>query len=232
MPEGKEVQAMFGSIAPRYDRANHWLSLGIDYYWRYRLMQAVKRLNPKVVVDLATGSGDVAFCLRKHLPAGTTITGLDFCEPMLAEARAKQVQLPDSQKVSFAFGDCLALPIASQSVDALTISFGLRNLQDRAAGLQEMHRVLKPGSGRLYILEFSQPYPWLSPLYKTYLHTLLPKLAGWITGKANAYEYLGSSIDQFPNHTTLTKEILQAGFEHVQVHRLTGGIVAIHEAWA
>ena len=131
--------------------------------------------------------------------------------------------------VRFAPGDGLNLPLASATQDAATISFGLRNLADRARGLSELRRVLRPG-GRLYILEFSQPYRWFRPLYYLYLRNLLPHVAGWVTGDRAAYDYLNASIGAFPDHEALGREIRAAGFQCVSARRLTLGIVALHEA--
>jgi demethylmenaquinone methyltransferase/2-methoxy-6-polyprenyl-1,4-benzoquinol methylase len=150
---------MFGRIARRYDAANFVLSGGIDTWWRKRLVAAVRAAAPHDVLDLATGSGDVAFALSRELPAATKIVGMDFCQPMLDQAVAKKKAAGARafDNITFRQGDGLALPSPDASFDAVTISFGLRNLADRACGLREMHRVLRPG-GRLVVLEFSQPH--------------------------------------------------------------------------
>jgi demethylmenaquinone methyltransferase/2-methoxy-6-polyprenyl-1,4-benzoquinol methylase len=125
-------------------------------------------------------------------------------------------------------GDCLALPFADESFDLITIAFGLRNLSDRAKGLSEMRRVLRPG-GRLIVLEFSQPYIWFRPFYYLYLRGVLPWVARWLTGDRNAYLYLGSSISEFPDRAGLVQEIEQSGFSNVQAKALTFSIVSLHE---
>jgi demethylmenaquinone methyltransferase/2-methoxy-6-polyprenyl-1,4-benzoquinol methylase len=180
------------------------------------------------VLDLATGSGDVALALRKKLPAESRITGLDFCEPMLEKARQKRdlLKLPEDQN-PFLEGDCLALPFPENSFDLVTISFGLRNLADRELGLSEMLRVLKPG-GRLIVLEFTQPYLWFSPFYYLYLKGFLPWMARLVTGDKDAYLYLGSSISSFPDRPKLSKELEQAGFSQVRATPMTFSIVALH----
>jgi demethylmenaquinone methyltransferase/2-methoxy-6-polyprenyl-1,4-benzoquinol methylase len=221
---------MFSGISGRYDSANHILSGGIDWYWRYRLVSAVRRHNPCAVADLATGSGDVAFALRKKLPPACPIHALDFCEPMLEVARQKQSAKPQAGELSFAFGDCLNLPLADNSVEAVTIAFGLRNLEDRHKGLMEMRRILKPGTGALFVLEFTQPDKWLKPFYRFYLQSILPSIAKWATGNRDAYEYLVGSINEFPHKSALADEIRQAGFENVTATGLTGSIVALHVA--
>jgi len=230
MPDPAEIATMFGRIAPRYDLANRLLSAGADRGWRRRLVAAVSRAEPQVVLDLATGSGDVAFALARRLPAAAEIIGMDFCQPMLDKAEAKRRRSAGSANLSFRPGDALALPLADASVDAVTIAFGLRNLADRAGGLREMRRVLRAPRGRLFVLEFSQPHRALRPLYYFYLRRVLPRLAGLITGDRTAYEYLGASIDQFPSRQQLSAEFRAGGFSSVTASAFTFGIVALHEA--
>ncbi len=221
---------MFGRIARRYDLANRLLSGGMDVWWRRRLVQAVGRQEPQTVVDLATGSGDVAFALARKLEARVQITGMDFCQPMLDQAIAKQAATSGAAKrIIFKVGDGMALPLADQTVDALTISFGLRNMSDRQRSLAEMWRVLRPG-GRAYILEFSQPQRWFRPIYFFYLRHVLPRLAGWVTGDRQAYVYLNETIESFPGRDALTAEIRAAGFRAASARAMTFGIVALHEA--
>ncbi len=228
MPDPAAVQSMFGRIATRYDLANHLLSGGIDVWWRRRLVTTVRRNTPRAVLDLATGSGDVAFALGRGLPAETAILGMDFCQPMLDQAEAKKTAAAARYpRITFRQGDGLALPLADESFDAVTISFGLRNLVDRARGLREMRRVLRPG-GQLVVLEFSQPYAWFRPLYYLYLRRVLPRIAGWVTGDRAAYEYLNNTIAQFPDRVALAAEISAAGFIDVQAEPLTLGTVALH----
>ena len=231
MPDPVAVNSMFARIAARYDLANHLLSLGLDYGWRRSLVQAVNRISPVDVLDLATGSGDVAFALRRGLAPGTRIVGMDFCQPMLDQANVKKSALPASGQTNLVFqqGDGLALPVADASFDAVTISFGLRNMADRDRSLREMLRVLRPG-GRLFVLEFSQPQAWLRPFYFFYLRRVLPRIAGFITGDRAAYVYLNETIEQFPARGALAVEIHQAGFAEVSARGLTFGTVALHEA--
>ena len=232
MPEGKAVQSMFSGIAGRYDFANHLLSGGVDWYWRLRLVRAVARQGPQRVVDLATGSGDVAFALRQALPPSCSIQGLDFCEPMLDQARQKQARRPLPGRLSFEFGDAMNLPLESQSIDALTIAFGLRNFEDRHRGLREIYRVLNSNKGTLFVLEFSQPVVLIRPFYQFYLRKILPFLARLATGNRSAYDYLGGSIEAFPDKLSLSNEIRAAGFSDVRAIGLTGSIVALHIAKA
>lgn len=230
-PDPAAVNSMFGRIARRYDLANRLLSGGRDRGWRRRLVAAVRRGEPRTVLDLATGSGDVAFALGEALAPAVDILGMDFCLPMLAEAeRKRQAAGPGAYaNVRFRPGDALALPLADSAFDAVTIAFGLRNLADRPRALAEIRRVLRPG-GRLLVLEFSQPAPPLRPLYFFYLRRILPALAGWITRDRAAYDYLNATIVAFPGRAALAAEIGAAGFAACTATGLTGGIVALHEA--
>ena len=227
-PNPEAVRATFESVAPRYDLANHFLSGGIDFYWRRQLVKMANQESCPQVLDLATGSGDVLFALRDGLPAHTGITGVDFCEPMLQEARIKrEAKGLEENTNKFILGDCLSLDFPDNSFDLITISFGLRNLEDRKKGLKEMNRVLKPG-GRLIVLEFSQPYFWFRPFYYFYLRLILPWMARLVTGDRDAYLYLGSSISAFPDRFGLVKEFENAGFERISFSSLTFAIVALH----
>ena len=229
MPDPAAVRSMFARIAGRYDLANRLLSGGTDIWWRWRLRRAVARTNPKDVLDLATGSGDVAFALARGLPPSVQITGMDFCQPMLDEAVQKKARSLRYAKIEFRQGDAMALPLPDAAFDALTISFGLRNVAGRHKALSEMHRVLRPG-GTLFVLEFSQPYRWFAPLYYFYLRHILPWFAAIVTGDKGAYDYLGGSIAQFPARPAMAAEILRAGFAEVRARPLTFGIVALHAA--
>lgn len=230
MPDPVAVNSMFARIARRYDAANHLLSGGIDRWWRRRLVRMVRRGAPAQVLDLATGSGDVAFALARVMPASTAIIGMDFCLPMLEEAELKKASHPDGrQNVVFRQGDALNLPMQNGSVNAVTISFGLRNMEDRHRALSEMHRVLSRG-GRVHVLEFSQPHRWFRPLYRFYMRRVMPRLAKAVTGDKAAYDYLCGSVESFPSHQELSEEIRKAGFFSVNVVRMTFGIVALHTA--
>jgi len=230
MPDPIAVNSMFGRIARRYDLANLLLAGGMDSWWRARLVTAVRHHTPRDVLDLATGSGDVAFALARKLSPTTPILGMDFCQPMLDQAEAKKKAAGEKRylQVTFRQGDGLALPLPDASFDAVTISFGLRNLADRHRGLREMLRVLRPG-GHLFVLEFSQPAAWFRPLYYFYLRRILPRVAGWITGDREAYDYLNRTIGEFPERAVLTAEIANAGFSNVNARPMTFGIVALHE---
>jgi demethylmenaquinone methyltransferase/2-methoxy-6-polyprenyl-1,4-benzoquinol methylase len=220
---------MFARIAGRYDLANHLLSGGVDFWWRQKLVRAVHDSRAQDILDLATGSGDVAFALADGISRGARITGMDFCQPMLDEAIKKRDFSPRRSGLEFKQGDGMALPLPDHCFDAVTISFGLRNMADRHKALGEMRRVLRPG-GRLFVLEFSQPHLWFQPFYYAYLKFALPAIAGLVTGDRSAYEYLCGSIEQFPGRQAMSGEIRRAGFASITATPLTFGIVALHEA--
>ena len=228
MPEGIKVQKMFAGIAKRYDLANTLLSGGACHYWARKLVRLVAKEKPQQIADLATGSGDIAFALRKRLPEAE-IGAYDFCEAMLDVARERQQRQNAQPEIRFAFGDCMQLPLESDSTDALTIAYGVRNFEDRPRGLRELHRILRPG-GKAFILEFTQPATLFRPFYYLYLKLALPLIAWAITGDRKAYDYLAGSIESFPPKEKLSEELRAAGFSEVRALGLTFSIVAVHIA--
>jgi demethylmenaquinone methyltransferase / 2-methoxy-6-polyprenyl-1,4-benzoquinol methylase len=213
---------MFDRIARRYDLANHVLSFGQDFFWRRRAAEIVAEWNPACVLDLATGSGDLALALQHKIPRAQ-IVGLDFSNAMLALARNKGVR-------HLIVGDATQLPLAEQSFDAVTVAFGLRNVRDWAAALREMRRVLT-SAGHLLVLDFSlPPKPILHFLYRFYLRRILPFASAIITREKEAYQYLGSSIENFPSGRAMCDLIETSGFQNAAVEPLTGGIVTIYTA--
>jgi demethylmenaquinone methyltransferase / 2-methoxy-6-polyprenyl-1,4-benzoquinol methylase len=228
MPEATAVNRFFSAIAPGYDLANRVMSSGVDVLWRHHLAKRARISLPEDALDLATGSGDVAFTLAKKVPSLKRITGLDFCQPMLEVARSKLKKRPLPIAISFEQGDCLSLPYADESFDLVTIAFGLRNLEDRHLGLKEMLRVLRPG-GKLLVLEFTQPDRWIRGPYYWYLKNIIPRISGALTGNADAYHYLSSSIEGFPTQEAIADELKVAGFHPVTHRGLTCSIAAVHE---
>ena len=213
---------MFGAIARRYDIANHLLSCGMDFYWRRNAAKIVADWRPHSVADLATGTGDLALALQKKSPEAE-ITGVDFLPEMLELANRKGVH-------QIVLADAMNLPFGNGSFDCVTIAFGLRNLENWAAGLAEMSRVLKT-NGHLLVLEFSLPaIPFLRSIYRFYLHSCLPLLGSFLTGKRNAYNYLGDSIEEFPNGSAMCQLMAENGFTRPTFKPLTGGIVTIYTA--
>ena len=213
---------MFDSIAWRYDLANHLLSCGFDFHWRRRAARIVASWRPDKVVDLATGTGDLALAIQRNL-ADADLIGVDFSEKMLAIAKQKGVP----QVIA---ADALALPFADRSFDCVTIAFGLRNMKDWGAALREMSRVLD-ATGHLLVLEFSLPrLPILRGIYRFYLHRLLPLLGSFLTQKKSAYDYLGDSIEEFPGGEAMRRLMDANGFCNAGAEPLTGGIVTIYTA--
>lgn len=215
------VRAMFGRIARRYDLANHVLSGGADFLWRRRAAKIIEGWQPKRVLDLATGSGDLALALQRRLPEAA-IVAADFSPEMLEVARRKGVR-------ETVLADALQLPFESGSFDCLTVAFGLRNMADWGAALREMSRVLRPG-GHLLVLDFSLPVGALRPAYRFYLHRCLPLLASVVTGQKAAYDYLGGSIEKFPSGGEMVELIEKNGFTSATAEPLTGGIATIYTA--
>ena len=212
---------MFGRIARRYDLANHVLSCGADFLWRPRAAKIVKAWQPKRVLDLATGSGDLALALQRQLPAAT-ITAADFSPEMLEVARGKGVR-------EAVLADALQLPFVTESFDCVTVAFGLRNMADWDAALREMSRVLRSGE-HLLVLDFSLPAGPLRPAYRFYLHRCLPLLASIVTGQKAAYDYLGGSIEKFPSGSEMVALMEGNGFANASAEPLTGGIATIYTA--
>jgi len=231
MPDPTTINCMFARIAGRYDVGNRVLSGGLDLWWRHRLVRAMQLGQPAEILDLATGSGDLAFAISRNILSAKKIIGMDFCQPMLDEAEAKQKAAKRGRYLNVVFrqGDGLNLPLPDASFDAVCIAFGLRNMADRHRSLSEIHRVLRPG-GRLYVLEFSQPDRWFRPVYLFYLRYILPVVAGLLCGDRKAYVYLNESIEAFPGREALSVEILRAGYTAVNATGLTFGTVALHEA--
>jgi demethylmenaquinone methyltransferase/2-methoxy-6-polyprenyl-1,4-benzoquinol methylase len=209
-------------VAKWYDLANHLLSCGADFYWRKRAAQMVANWHPSDIIDLATGTGDLAIAMQRVLP-NAEITGADFSPEMLEIARGKGLQ-------NTVVADVLALPFTDDAFNCVTIAFGLRNIQDWGAALREMARILKPG-GHLLILEFSLPrLSILRAPYRIYLHRLLPLIASVVTGSRDSYRYLGASIENFPGQAEMARLIENSRFMKVCAQPLTGGIVTIFTA--
>jgi demethylmenaquinone methyltransferase/2-methoxy-6-polyprenyl-1,4-benzoquinol methylase len=220
--EPEQVRTMFGSIAARYDLANHALSCGLDFLWRRRVVRMEKEWSPKSVLDLATGTGDLALLLQDRLRTAE-VTGVDFSAEMLELAQRKGLKRT-------ILADARRLPFADETFDVVTIAFGLRNLPEWAEGLREMRRVIRRG-GHLLVLDFSLPTsPALRPFYRFYLHHIVPAVGGFLTGKPEAYDYLGESIENFPRGATMTELIEQNGFNSATAESLSGGIVTIYTA--
>ena len=213
---------MFGAIARRYDLANHTLSCGTDFYWRKCAANMVASWRPRKIVDLATGTGDLALAVQKKLP-DAEVTGVDFLPEMLELARRKGVR-------ETILADAMKLPFPDASFDCVTIAFGLRNMENWRDALVEMSRVLKR-DGRLLVLEFSMPtVSIVRTIYRFYLHRCLPLLGSFLTRKKSAYDYLGDSIEEFPSGHAMIDLIEASGFKHVTLQPLSYGIATIYTA--
>jgi demethylmenaquinone methyltransferase/2-methoxy-6-polyprenyl-1,4-benzoquinol methylase len=214
-----EVAAMFDQVAPTYDLTNDLLSLGQTRVWRAKVAKAVDSKSGQVILDLAAGTGSSSVALVKP---GVKVIATDFSEGMLAEGRKRHPEL------DFQFADATKLPFKDQSVDAVTISFGLRNVVDVELALSEMYRVLKPG-GRVVICEFSKAtLPVFKQFYNFYLTKVLPKVSGLFSKTPEAYTYLAESIVAWPDQAGLAVSLIDAGFENVSYRNLNFGVVAIH----
>lgn len=222
MQDAGYVRQAFAKIAQRYVLANHVLSLGIDILWRKKTARIVAAMEPRFILDLATGSGDLAMALQAACPAARVL-GADFSVPMMREAQAGRFQ-------SLVAADGLALPFKDGSFDVLTVAFGLRNMASWPGALREMGRVLKPG-GHLVVLDFSIPtYPVIRPAYLFYLKQIMPRIAGWVTGQRGAYEYLCSSVERFPSGKQMEELILSSGYAAVKTRTLSAGIASLYVA--
>jgi demethylmenaquinone methyltransferase/2-methoxy-6-polyprenyl-1,4-benzoquinol methylase len=216
-----EVASMFDGIAQHYDLVNDLVSVGQTRSWRRATLRAVDAQPGERVLDLAAGTGTSS---EPFAAAGARVVPCDFSFGMLSVGKARRPDLP------FTAGDATRLPFADESFDAVTISFGLRNVVDTVGALREMLRVVRPG-GRVVVCEFSQP-TWepFRTLYVEYLMRALPKVAGAVTKDSGSYEYLAESIRAWPDQEGLGRVLLEAGWQSVGYRNLTGGIVALHRA--
>lgn len=221
------VQAMFAEIAPTYDRLNHLLSANIDKRWRkitVRQLSDILQRPAPVVLDLCCGTADLTLEIAEAAPQAEVI-GCDFCHPMLVIGIRKFH--PQSKSI-LVEGDALHLPFGDRSFDAVTIAFGLRNLENVAAGLREIYRVLKPG-GRAAILEFSRPiFPLFRTAFNFYFTRILPQIGALISGSRGAYTYLPASVNHFPDQKKLAEMMRQVNFGNVSYRNLSAGIAALH----
>jgi demethylmenaquinone methyltransferase / 2-methoxy-6-polyprenyl-1,4-benzoquinol methylase len=250
----QQVADMFDKIAFRYDFLNRFLSGGIDVYWRKRAIRELRGLAARgtsthlpaassatqkpasgppqpgmgaVVLDVATGTGDMAILLSRYLPQAR-ITGVDISTGMLEIGRQKLSRLKLDNRISLQTGDSEALPFPDDEFDAVTVAFGVRNFENLEKGLREMQRVLRPGA-RLVILEFSQPrLPVVNQLYRAYMRVVAPRIAGIASSNREAYQYLNDSVQAFPEGNALIRILENCGFAHTRLHRLSLGICTLY----
>lgn len=217
---------MFNDISERYDLLNHLLSFGIDRRWRKVLVKKIMEINPKDVLDVATGTGDLALAVA--LATHARITGTDIAEKMLQIAEKKTSERGLADRIRFVAADGESLPFSDHSFDAVTIAFGIRNFENPMAGLREFCRVLKPG-GRVYILEFAMPRSHIVKwLYKGYFGKILPKIGSWISRHPQAYSYLPDSVEAFPHGENFLQMMQQTEFSELKAIPLSGGIAMLY----
>ena len=226
----EQVEQMFDNIAPTYDRLNHVLSFNIDRIWRKRVMRIVRRHKPQLVMDIATGTGDLAIAMAKRID-DVRIMGVDLSEERLRVAHGKVLKLGMAERISLTKGDAENLDmVASESVDAVTVAFGVRNFENLEQGLGELYRTLKPG-GKLIVLEFSIPRNKLVKwVYAQYSHRLLPRIGAMISKDRKAYDYLPDSVEEFPSPERFSAMLLGVGFADVKAKSQSFGIAHIYEA--
>ena len=213
------VKDAFARIADNYVLTNHVLSAGTDILWRRKVGRMVAEWDPLKILDVATGTGDLAIELQRRCK-DSDILGTDFCEEMLHYARRRGLR-------ETMVADALKLPFGDGRFDVVTVAFGLRNMEDWESGLREMGRVVRSG-GRVLVLDFSLPRGVLRKPYTFYLNKVLPKIAGVITRERDAYEYLAGSIERFPSGEAMLDLFAQSGLEEAEWTPLSGGIASIY----
>ena len=224
----EQIEEMFDNIAPEYDKYNYAVSLSIDRIWRRRAIFCLKKYNPKRVLDIATGTGDLAILINKVIKP-ECITGCDISEGMMAVARRK-CERRGYTNIKFEKEDCTALSYPDNAFDAVTVSFGIRNFQHLEKSLCEMNRVLSP-KGHLVILELSTPLKFpMKQFFHIYAKYVMPAVGKLISKDKKAYEYLPESIAAFPQGEVLKNALEKAGFSKVEFHRFTGGICTFYLA--
>ena len=225
--KGEMVRGMFNDIAPTYDRLNHILSFDIDKLWRKRVVRIVRRLGAKQIMDMATGTGDLAIALARNIE-GSTIYGADFSREMLAVAKQKIEALGLSERISLTECNAEDIPLADGAVDVATVAFGVRNFEHQKEALTEMKRTIRKG-GYLIVLEFSNPrFALVRWCYRLYSHYILPAIGRLVSKHATAYTYLPDSIDKFASPEAFTTLLKEVGFDHIERKSQSMGIAHIY----
>jgi len=227
-PKSVQIERMFDEIAGQYDFLNHTLSMGIDKSWRRKGILSLKAFAPQSILDVATGTGDLALDAYRLLKP-EKITGIDISEMMMEIGRKKVAKARLSEVINFEWQNCTCLQLDSNTFDAAIVAFGVRNFEDLDKGLQEIHRVLHP-KGRLMILELSSPehFP-MKQAYQLY-SILIPQVGRWISRNKAAYKYLPKSISVFPQNAEMAAILEKSGFSDVTYKKLTGGICTMYLA--
>lgn len=226
----RQVQGMFARIAPSYDKLNHLLSFGVDRYWRRIAVRQVLSKPHHHVLDLASGTGDLALALLAK-DSSIELTALDFCAPMLERGQQKIAERFPQAKVTTICAPAEKMPLDGDAMDSVMVAFGIRNMADLGASLSECYRVLKP-QGQLVVLEFSHPkQPLFRCLYRWYFHRCLPTIGGWVSGQKAAYSYLPHSVDEFPEGKEFLTLLAKAGFQNMTSRQLTLGIATLYTGY-
>ena len=229
-PKTEQVEEMFDSIAPAYDFMNRAMTLGIDKLWRAKAVKMIRRRQPADILDVATGTGDLAIKLAREIP-GVRVTGVDLSEQMLAIGRDKVRLAGLSDRISLSKADCLALPMADASFDAVTVAYGVRNFEHLAQGYREMARVLRPG-GMLCVVELSVPQSRLvRPFYELYTRRIIPVIGRMVSSDRSAYTYLPASIAAMPQGERMLAIMEEAGLVRPALRPLTLGVCTIYTAF-
>ena len=223
------IRRMFGAIAPRYDLLNHLLSLNIDHYWRWRTTRLAPPQGAAPILDLCTGTGDLALAYDRAAGGRLPIVAADFCHEMLVLALAKTRRRQAQHRIRYLEADAQRLPFPDEHFQITTVAFGLRNITDIDRGLSEMVRVTRPG-GKVAILEFSQPRGMiLGRMYRFYFRHVLPLIGQAISrSKDNAYRYLPASVQEFPDGAALAERLRRHGLQDVRWYPLTFGIATLY----
>jgi demethylmenaquinone methyltransferase/2-methoxy-6-polyprenyl-1,4-benzoquinol methylase len=221
----QRVRQMFREISSKYDLMNHVLSAGIDYRWRAKTVNRLRIEGKMPVLDVCTGTGDLALAMAQRLPEPVPIVGADFCREMLEIAGRKDRK----QRVQFVEGDAVDLPFLDGTFQAVTVAFGLRNVSNLDQGLKELARVCSPG-GQILILDFSKPQMMgVRQGYDFYFRHILPRIGHWMTRNGDAYAYLPNSVEEFPMGSGLVERMRNAGMRQVRFTPLTFGIATLYE---
>lgn len=225
----EKVQKMFGQIAPKYDRMNHVLSMNVDHYWRWYTVRKLKPTPGEPILDVCTGTGDLAISFYKKTKGKSEIVATDFCPEMLEIGEKKQAKYPDDKRIRFIEADTQQLPLEDDRFHIVTVAFGLRNVSDTMAGLREMVRVCRPG-GQVAVLEFTMPRRQpIKGMYKWYFRNILPRIGQWFArNDSNAYEYLPETVGEFPQYEALTELMSEAGLKDTRYIPLTFGIATLY----
>ena len=224
----EQVEHMFDAIAPRYDLLNRLFSLGVDRAWRRRVLGILREEPVERLLDLATGTADLALLCARH---ARSVVGADISEGMLSHGRTKVARARLSDRVELVRAASESLPFPDGRFDAVTVAFGVRNFDDLDRGLREMRRVLRPG-GRVLVREFSKARGLMGALFRLYFHRVMPVVGRWVSGDASAYSYLPRSVDAFPEGPAFEQRLRAAGFDGIASRRLSGGIATLYTARA